>query len=102
MALSVTRVIWCIFIAYIAHSMWSIYSLFHPEQCQPNKVCLKPWLAQVPPPELEVSTFLGVWKGGHLQCWTQIVLNIDTNTDETDTADAFRVPITKYEDFIMW
>lgn len=42
MNFSLTLVLSGIFIAYIAHSLWSLYSMYNPKQCEKDDPCIKP------------------------------------------------------------
>ena len=51
---SLTLVLSGLFLAYISHSIYTLYQLFHPQPCQPGGMCLKSYLARQP--QLDVST----------------------------------------------
>ena len=45
---SFTVIVSGIFLAYIAHSIYTIYGLFYPETCKVKNKCLEPFLAKKP------------------------------------------------------
>ncbi|XP_074644746.1 lipid scramblase CLPTM1L-like [Tubulanus polymorphus] len=51
---SLTTILSTLFLLYISHSMYSIYSLFHPTQCQIQSTCLKPYLSRNKPLQLSI------------------------------------------------
>ncbi|KAK2144738.1 hypothetical protein LSH36_735g01064 [Paralvinella palmiformis] len=56
--MSLTWILSCIFIAYMANSIWTIYCLFYPTPCQPNTQCLKSFLETNPKLQIWVYTSL--------------------------------------------
>ncbi|XP_064467316.1 lipid scramblase CLPTM1L-like [Ornithodoros turicata] len=42
MGVSLTLVLSGMFIAYIAHSTWSLYNIYNPKQCEKGDLCIKP------------------------------------------------------------
>ncbi|KAL5021549.1 hypothetical protein ScPMuIL_000704 [Solemya velum] len=53
-----THFILVVFLAYIAHSMWTLYGLFFPKLCQPGNRCIKPYLAKNSELEMHIFTSL--------------------------------------------
>lgn len=51
---SITLILSGLFIAYMAHSLWTISGLFFPTPCPPNGRCIKPFIARHPDLELQV------------------------------------------------
>lgn len=58
MGISLTQIVTVAFIAYIGHSLWSLYSLFQPVQCAPHsRNCLRPYLSRLPTPEMQLWVY---------------------------------------------
>ncbi|XP_013394495.1 cleft lip and palate transmembrane protein 1-like protein [Lingula anatina] len=55
---SFTFLISGLFLAYVGHSIWTIYGIFFPTPCPPKSNCIKPYLAQKPQLELRIYTSL--------------------------------------------
>ncbi|XP_064598967.1 lipid scramblase CLPTM1L-like [Liolophura sinensis] len=53
---SFTLIISGLFAAYLTHSIWTMYTLFHPSQCTSPKPCLQPFIASKPALKMHVYT----------------------------------------------
>ncbi len=53
---SFTVILSACFLAYIGHSMWTIYGLFYPEECPENGQCLRPYLRKKPNLEVRLRS----------------------------------------------